>query len=253
MNNYRSLFRITAGALATASLISCDASFEAAMDEGLFDTPEVSPASPAEALLDYSCDYISVDFNKTRLFGQHGKTNYSPLIDVHIPPGTYDIYLHYKDNYHPDQADQPYEIWNLLGGYDDTYYFETARGVDDSIHHPGMFTIVGPTEDLPTHQLEGSTYFYGVPIEYPIKYLQAAHAYVSDHYNSVIPIYADFYPSYDYCDYDWDDDYLYAPDGKGKGGKGGRGGKGGKDTKGPVVTDIDLDFDTTEESEALVD
>jgi len=255
MNNYLSLYKATATALATASLVSCDASFEAAVDEGLFDTPEVSPASPAESLKDISCDYISVDFKKHRLFGQSGKTNHSPLIDVHIPPGEYDIYLHYEDSYHPDQADQPHEIWELLAGYDDTYY-STAKLLDSGVYHSGLYRLVGPTNDLPSHKEMDTTYFENVYIEYPIRYLQAAHAYVSEKYNSIIPVYADFYPSYDYCDYIWDDDYLYSPGGKRKGEKGGKGGKGGKDgkpTKDPVVIKTDIPLGPATELEADIE
>ena len=103
---------------------------------------------------------------------------YAVALDV--PPGEYEIVLHYEDHLHsdPDQPDQQGEIWYLEG-----------RNIDDNI---AMVTNL--TNDLPKDDIAGYTKV-GIYDLSDVVTVIGRHGSTSPEYVSIVPSYNSIEPT----------------------------------------------------------
>ena len=183
MFTYAPLAKITASVMAAATLIACDSA------------SVTSVAVRGTAILEdsefYSCDPYTVDLSGTRLMAKDSDRASTYAVKLDIPPGEYEIYLHYEDHLHsdPDQPDQLGEIWYLEG-----------RNADDAI---AMITSF--TKDLPKDEVASYTNV-GIYDLTDIDYVIGRHGSTSPEYVSIVPSYnsieptlVELYPVNDEC------------------------------------------------------
>ena len=174
MYYYTNFARLAAGIATSMALMACDSATVATSTVVLEDSTTID------------CSPIEIDLSGTRLLGHASATESTATVEVTIPDGSYEIYLHYEDLLHndPDQPDQTDEIW-----------YQEGRNAS------GEYALItNHTDDLPADEVSGETNVGQYLLE-GIVAVSGRHASVSPDtdsiiktYNSIEPTKAEFYP-----------------------------------------------------------